>query len=115
LHLANVGAAPLMIEQVAGPAFAPLTIPPGGAQDVAIPASTAPDLVLSTNDPTNPVLTIALSSTSSGQTDAPPSDGSGDGDGAHAGCSAGGSPSSTTVLLLLLIAFLVARRRLRGR
>jgi hypothetical protein len=109
LHLSNSGAAPLMVEQVAGPAFAPLTIAPGAAADVVVPASTAPDLVLATNDPTNPQLTIALSASSSGQIDQPPADGAGD--DSHAGCSAGGS--STPVMVLLVVAFVIARSRLR--
>jgi uncharacterized protein (TIGR03382 family) len=105
LHLSNTGTLALDIEQVAGPAFAPLSIPPGGAVDVVVPASNAPDLVLATNDPSHPSVTIALSANDG-------SDGDGDGDGNHhGGCDAGGS-DTTLPMLLLGVAFVIGRRRL---
>jgi MYXO-CTERM domain-containing protein len=106
LHLTNTGTLALDVEQVAGPAFAPLAIPPGGAVDVTVPASTAPDLVLATNDPSHPTVTIALTANGDG------GDGGSDGDGGaeHAGCSAGGD--SSLPMVLLGVAFLIGRRRL---
>jgi len=105
LHLTNTGTLALDVEQVAGPAFAPVTIPPNGAVDVVVPASNAPDLVLATNDPGHPTVTIAL--TANGGSDG--SDGDGDGDH-HGGCSAGGD--TTLPMLLLGVAFVIGRRRL---
>ncbi len=116
LQLHNGGAAPLMIEQSSAPdgvTAEAVTIAPGADGAVQVTAAdvtaigNAP-LILSTNDPNQPSVTVALAAAASGQTNTPsPTDDGGD----HAGCNAaGGSPGA---VILLGIALAVRRRRRR--
>jgi hypothetical protein len=111
LQLHNGGAAPLMIELASGPggvSAEAITIAPGADGIVQVTAAdpssvgSAP-LLLSTNDPNNPTLTIGLDPSSSGQSDTPPSD-------EPSGCNAGGGRSSALLVGFVLVA-LVKRRR----
>jgi hypothetical protein len=113
LQLHNGGAAPLMIEVTSAPSGVTaeaVTIAPGAdgvlqvtAADPSSVGSAA--LVLSTNDPNNPSLTVALDPSASGQTNTPPADGEPSG-----GCNAGGGSSGALLVGFALVA-LAKRRR----
>jgi len=110
----NGGAAPLMIEMASAPSgvtAAAITIAPGtdGAVEVnaADPTTVGSSaLVLNTNDPNNPTVTVELDASSSGQTNQ-----SGTDDGERAGCNAGGSAPGGGLLLVGFVLFAVKRRR----
>jgi uncharacterized protein (TIGR03382 family) len=116
LQLHNGGAAPLMIEQSSAPdgvTAEAVTIAPGTDGVVSVTAAdvtaigNAP-LILSTNDPNQPSVTVALAAAASGQTNTPsPTDDGGD----HAGCNAAGS--SPGAMLFIVIALMIRRRRRR--
>ena len=126
LTLHNSGGAPLMLELASGDTSGttadPVTIEPGsdGIVDVtaADPTMLGGNLVLSTNDPNHPTISIALDAASAGQTNPPapgsdgsdPSDPTGSGGG---GCNAGGSSGGAGLVLLAL--GLVASRARRRR
>jgi MYXO-CTERM domain-containing protein len=122
LQLHNSGNAPLMIElatgDTSGTTADPVTIEPGsdGIVDVtaADPTMLGGSLVLSTNDPNHPTISIALDAASAGQTNPPAGSGSDSGDagdptGEGGGCNAGGSSGGG--LALLALGLIVARRR----
>ncbi len=110
----NSGAAPLMIEMASAPSgvtAAAITIAPGanGAVEVnaADPASVGSSaLVLDTNDPNNPTVTVELDASSTGQTNQPGTDGD-----EPAGCNAVGSAPGGGLLLVGFVVFAVNRRR----
>jgi hypothetical protein len=115
LQLHNDGAAPLMIEQSSAPdgvTAEAVTIAPGADGVVQVTAADvtaigdAP-LILSTNDPNQPSVTIALAAAASGQTNTPsPTDDGGD----TAGCNASGGARGGWIALFG-IALAVRRRR----
>jgi len=112
LQLHNGGAAPLMIEVASAPSGVTaeaVTIAPGADGVVQVTAADPSSvgsaaLVLSTNDPNNPSLTVALDPSSSGQSNTPP-DGEPSG-----GCNASGGGSGLLLAGFALVA-LVKRRR----
>jgi uncharacterized protein (TIGR03382 family) len=114
LQLHNGGAAALMIEVASAPdgvTAEAVTIAPGADGVVQITAadptslgSTA--LVLSTNDPNNPSLTVALDASASGQSNTTSSDGE------ASGCNAsGGGPGGGMLLVGFVLVALAKRRR----
>jgi len=117
LQLHNSGGAPLMLELASGPSGVsanPVTIAPGsdGIVDViADPTMVAGDLVLTTNDPNHPTISIALDASSSGQMNGGSgSDDSGD-PSSLGGCNVGGGSGGGAGLFLLGVGLLVMRRR----
>ena len=115
LQLHNDGAAPLMIELASAPdgvTAEAVTIAPGADGAVQITAAdltSNASLVLSTNDPNNPTLTIALDANASGQTNSSPTD-----DAEAGGCNAAGHAPGTGVLLVGIALVVVRRRRRRA-
>lgn len=113
LQLHNGGAAPLMIELASAPdgvTVEAITIAPG-ADGIVQVAAVDPSavgtaaLVLSTNDPNHPSLTVALDPAASGQSNTSPDDGEPSG-----GCNAGGGSGGVLFVGFALVA-LVKRRR----
>jgi uncharacterized protein (TIGR03382 family) len=114
LSLHNTGEAPLVIEVASAPEgieASAQTIAPGSDGTVQVsaadPATVQGVLVLATNDPNHPQVSIALdgSQTGSGSED-PPIE--------HAGCNATTGSTGTSAIVIALAALIGRRRRRRG-
>ena len=112
LQLHNSGKAPLMLETASAPSgvtAASVTIAPGADGTVEVVAADSGSLggaplVLATNDPNHPSISVALSPSSSGQAGE-------DANGSSAGCNAAGGSSGAIVLVAFGLISVVSRRR----
>ena len=117
LAIRNTGTAPLMIEPTSLPAGVTaetITIAPGSDAAYAVEAAASAlssgtaELVLATNDPNQPSVTVKLGRDIGGT--GLPSD---DDSGQSSGCAAGGSRDARSLALVLLAIAAIRRRRAR--